>query len=103
MAARGAYAEFDTFGIEVYLDPTFSEFPRDTERIAALVELVERGYLERLLVSHDVCTKMQLMAYGGWGYGHLSRYIEPRMKKAGLTEAQITTIRALNPRRLLDV
>jgi phosphotriesterase-related protein len=103
VAARGAYAEFDTFGIEVYLDPTFSEFPRDTERIAALVELVERGHLERLLVSHDVCTKMQLLAYGGWGYGHLSRYIEPRMKKAGLTEAQIMTIRAFNPRRLLDV
>ena len=86
VAARGAYAEFDTFGIEAYLDPSFSEFPRDTERIAALVELVERGHLERLLVSHDVCTKMQLLAYGGWGYGHLSRHIEPRLQQAGLTE-----------------
>ena len=33
----------------------------------------------------------------------LSRYIEPRMRHAGLTEAQITTIRTLNPRRLLDI
>jgi phosphotriesterase-related protein len=103
VAARGAYAEFDTFGIEAYLDSSLSEYPRDTERVAALVELVQRGYLERLLVSHDVCTKMQLVAYGGWGYGHLSRHIEPRLSKAGLSAAQITTIRVLNPRRLLDV
>src|SRR5438067_4982474 len=52
VAARGAYAEFDTFGIEAYLDSSLSEYPRDTERVAALVELVQRGYVERLLVSH---------------------------------------------------
>jgi phosphotriesterase-related protein len=103
VAARGAYAEFDTFGIEAYLDASLSEYPRDTERVAALVELVRRGYVERLLVSHDVCTKMQLVAYGGWGYGHLSRHIEPRLRKAGLSDAQIATIRVANPRRLLDV
>src|SRR5437660_53274 len=103
VAARGAYAEFDTFGIEAYLDSSLSEYPRDTERVAALVELVQRGYVERLLVSHDVCTKMQLVAYGGWGYGHLSRNIEPRLRKAGLSDAQIATIRVANPRRLLDV
>jgi phosphotriesterase-related protein len=103
VAARGAYAEFDTFGIEAYLDSTLSEYPRDTERVAALVELVARGYVDRLLVSHDVCTRMQLVAYGGWGYGHLSRHIEPRLRKAGLSDEQITTIRERNPRRLLDV
>lgn len=100
---RGAYAEFDTFGIEAYLDTSLSEYPRDTERVAALLELVQRGYVERLLVSHDVCTKMQLVAYGGWGYGHLSRHIEPRLKKAGLSQDQLATIRQANPRRLLDV
>lgn len=102
VAARGTYAEFDTFGIEAYLDPNLSEYPRDTERLAALVELVERGYLERLLISHDVCTKMQLVAYGGWGYGHITRHIEPRLRKAGLSDEQINTIRVDNPRRLLD-
>jgi phosphotriesterase-related protein len=100
---RGAYAEFDTFGIESYLDATLSEYPRDTERVAALAELVRRGYVERLLVSHDVCTKMQLVAYGGWGYGHLSRHIEPRIRNAGISEDQLHTIRIRNPRRLLDV
>ena len=86
VAERGAYAEFDTFGIEAYLDSTLSEYPRDTERVTALVELVARGYLERLLISHDVCTKMQLAAFGGWGYAHISRHIEPRLRKAGLSE-----------------
>jgi len=72
-------------------------------RVTALVELVKRGYVERLPVSHDVCTKMQLRAFGGWGYAHLSRHIEPRLRKAGLTNEQIATIRVDNPRRLLDV
>jgi phosphotriesterase-related protein len=103
VAERGAYAEFDTFGIEAYLDSSLSEYPRDTERVAALLQMVERGHLERLLVSHDVCTKMQLVAYGGWGYAHLSRHIEPRLRKAGLSDEQIDTIRVRNPRRLLDV
>lgn len=100
---RGAYAEFDTFGIEAYLDTSLSEYPRDTERIAALRELISRGYVESLLVAHDVCTKMQLVAYGGWGYGHLSRHIEPRLKHAGVSADEIATIRVRNPRRLLDV
>ena len=56
-----------------------------------------------MLIAHDVCTKMQLVAYGGWGYGHISRHIEPRLRKAGLSTAQIETIRIANPRRLLDV
>jgi phosphotriesterase-related protein len=103
LMARGAYAEFDTFGIEAYSDPSLSEYPRDTERIAALVELVRQGHTERLLVSHDVCTRMQLIAYGGWGYAHISRHIEPRLRKAGVTREQIETIRIANPRRLLDV
>jgi phosphotriesterase-related protein len=70
--ARGAYAEFDTFGIEAYSDPSLSEYPRDTERIDALVVLVGRGYTDRLLVSHDVCTRMQLIAYGGGLRPHLA-------------------------------
>ncbi len=103
VAHRGAYAEFDTFGIEAYSDPTLSQYPRDTERVEALVHMVELGHLERLLISHDVCTRMQLVAYGGWGYSHLSRHIESRLRQAGLSTTQIAVIRVQNPRRLLDV
>lgn len=103
VAARGAMVEFDTFGIEAYLDAALSQFPRDTERIAALVELVDRGHLDRLLLSHDVCTKMQLIAYGGWGYAHLSRNIEPRLRQAGLADHEVAALRVDNPRRFLDV
>jgi phosphotriesterase-related protein len=103
VARRGALVELDTFGIEVYADATGSQFPRDTERIAALLALVERGCLSRLVVSHDVCTKMQLRAYGGWGYDHLSRHIEPRLRRAGLSEREIAAIRVDNPARFLDI
>jgi phosphotriesterase-related protein len=64
---------------------------------------VERGLLDRLLLSHDVCTKMQLEEYGGWGYAHLSRHIEPRLRRAGLSAADIRAMRVENPARLLDV
>lgn len=103
VAARGAYVEYDTFGIEAYIDSIGSEYPRDTERITALAELADRGYLDRLLIAHDVCTKMQLETYGGWGYGHISRNIEPRLRRAGFSRADIDTIRITNPARLLDV
>jgi phosphotriesterase-related protein len=103
VAERGAYCEFDTFGIEAYRDSEGSEYPRDTERILALVQLVQRGLLDRLLLSHDVCTKMQLEAYGGWGYAHLSHYIEPRLRRAGLSDFDIRAMRVENPARVLDV
>lgn len=101
VAQRGAYVELDLFGIESYSDATYSQYPRDPDRIHAVVEMAGRGYLNQLLLSHDVCTKIQLKEYGGWGYEHLSKHIEPWFKHAGLTDAEIRTMRVENPQRVL--
>ena len=101
IADRGAFVEFDTFGIEFYSDLTLGQFARDTDRIKLVVETVERGYIDHILLSHDVCYKTLLVEYGGWGYAHLTKHIEPRLRDAGLTDLQIDAMRVANPARWL--
>lgn len=101
IADRGAYVEFDTFGIEFYIDGLMSQWARDIERIALVQEMIKRGYTKQVLLSQDVCWKMLLVEYGGWGYAHISRNIEPRMRHAGISEEDIRIMRVENPARWL--
>ena len=100
---RGAYAEFDHIGKEFYLDSADFIMDSDWERVQALAELVAGGYEKRLLISHDFCFKMDLVAYGGWGYAHILNNIVPMMVRRGISRQAIQTIMADNPARLLDV
>jgi len=101
IADRGAFIEFDTFGIEFYIDSIYSQFARDTDRIALLLEMINRGYTSQILISQDVCWKTLLVRYGGWGYAHISRHIEPRLRHLGVSDKVIHTIRVENPARWL--
>lgn len=98
---RGAYAELDTFGLELYNDSQGTRYPRDEERIALVRALIERHYTRQILIAQDVCTKTQTTAYGGWGYAHISRNVEPWMRRAGIADADLQTMRVANPARLL--
>jgi phosphotriesterase-related protein len=102
----GAFIEFDNFGKEYYIDRrdrgfAGGVFARDIERVHALVALVNAGYLDRLLLSNDVCLKTLLHRYGGWGYDHVLAHIVPMLLDEGLTEAQIDVLLRANPRRFL--
>jgi phosphotriesterase-related protein len=101
IADRGAFVEFDTFGIENYADPGMTQMPRDTDRIQLVLDTIERGYVDHILLSHDVCWKTLLVEYGGWGYAHLTKHIEPRLRDAGTTDGQIRAMRVDNPARWL--
>ena len=101
IADRGAFIEFDTFGMEFVFDSSFTQFPRDSERVTLLAEMVRRGYAGQILLSHDVCWKSLLVSYGGYGYAHLSRHVEPWLRHAGVSEAHIRTMRVDNPARWL--
>jgi len=104
---EGIYVEYDCFGHEGYCDngaydgPWPWRFDRDTERAKALVNLIGAGYAERLLLSHDICVKMQLRRYGLCGYAHLLENIVPMLKAMGVSDAQLHTIMVENPARLL--
>jgi phosphotriesterase-related protein len=100
---RGAYAEFDHLGKEFYLDSADFVMDSDWDRVAALAELAGGGYEKRLLISHDFCFKMDLVAYGGWGYAHILNHIVPMMVRRGISRQAIQTILVENPARLLDV
>jgi predicted metal-dependent phosphotriesterase family hydrolase len=90
---RGAY---------VALDNIRSGPPHPEERLVRLVlEMLERGYQERLLFSHDVCKTQQLAYFGGDGYTYLFDTFLPRLRERGVPEQTIRTIVVDNPRRVL--
>jgi phosphotriesterase-related protein len=53
-----------------------------------------------LLLSQDVFLKMMLSRYGGFGYGYVLKHFAPRLKRLGVSEAQIATLLQANPRRV---
>lgn len=101
LAQRGCFLEFDCFGSEVYFEEDGLREPTDAERIEALLKLIEAGYLSQILLSQDVCTKMQLRKYGGLGYDHILRTIVPRLKRLGVSDSELKMLLVENPARFL--
>lgn len=106
MADLGIYIEFDCFGHEFYCDngamdgPWPFKFSSDRERVTGLVRMIEAGYADRLLLSQDVCVKMQLRQYGAFGYAHVLENIVPMLLRAGVTREQIDMMLVHNPARV---
>jgi predicted metal-dependent phosphotriesterase family hydrolase len=96
---RGASIEFDFLGMP------FTAVERHGEgRIVELLqELLSRGHADRILLSQDVCNDAQLSRYGGHGYTHLAERFLPRLRQAGVSDAEIDTMTIANPRRLLTI
>ncbi len=93
IARRGAYVEFD-------LVRGYSEW--ETQRhINWITALIAQGFLDQILISHDVCKSRHLHAYGGFGYDHILRDFVPRLRTAGLSEEQLERLLIVNPRAAL--
>lgn len=101
LARRGAYVEYDFFGMEFYVDTVGQYMGSDYHTITAIKRLIDEGCLERLLLSHDTGMKIQLTRYGGWGYVHLLKNVVPMLQRRGFGEGEITTLLVENPRRVL--
>ena len=104
LADSGCVVEFDLFGQESSYYPLNLEvdMPNDALRLKLLRVLMDHGHLDRVLISHDICTVTRLGRFGGHGYGHIFRNVLPMMRRRGFTEAEIDTILVGNPRRLLS-
>ncbi|WP_432187899.1 phosphotriesterase family protein [Streptomyces sp. Tue6028] len=98
---RGCYVAFDIWGDEDQYGP--DRMPQDTERVQALLRVMELGYGDRLTHSHDVCTRTQLAAHGGVGYSHLTRHLPGWLSEAGLGQEVIQQQLAGNAMRLLGL
>ena len=73
----------------------------DTDVAHGIMDLIDAGYVDRILPSQDVCTKIQLKAYGGTGFSFIQEYFLPYLKQLGVTDAQLQTIMVDNPKRVL--
>ena len=103
LARLGVMVEWDFFGVEssyYWMDPDV-ELPTDRGRLRAFRALIDAGLRDRILVSHDICTRTRARHWGGHGYGHVLRNIVPLMRRMGFAPGDIAHLIRLNPLRLL--
>jgi phosphotriesterase-related protein len=98
LAARGAFIEYDMIGMDFFYADQQVQCPSDEEAARAIIKLVEAGYTDRILLSHDVFLKMMLTRYGGNGYAYIPRHFLPRLRRHGLHEAILNQMMQDNPR-----
>lgn len=100
---RGAYLEFDNFGKEFPNGTAYGRFPKDTERVEVLCQLLRDGYADRILLSCDVCLKTLLVAHQGPGYAHVLLKIAAMLReKCPDAEEVLHTLLVKNPACYLD-
>jgi predicted metal-dependent phosphotriesterase family hydrolase len=97
---RGANVQFDNLGAFVG-DPVGEH--REPRIIELVIELIDRGYVEQLLLSQDVCHDRHLKANGGFGYVYLQQHFLPRLRTAAAGEGDITQMTVGNPARILTI
>ena len=108
VGSYGAFIELDTFGMEHWAANCIQRGQTvrrafDRDRVELVKTIAEAGYIEQLLISQDVSMKTQRLTYGGAGYAHISRNIEPILLQEGFTPEELAVIRVENPRRMLRV
>jgi phosphotriesterase-related protein len=103
---KGVFIGMDRYGLELYL-------PYE-RRQKTVLELLERGYAERMFLSADHCatldyfplqTAEQLLAAGAakdWSMTLVPEKVIPELREAGMTPEQERTMMEENPRRWLS-
>lgn len=102
--SKGSFLSFDTAGLDYQWPADHAAAIRRT-RIERITGLIERGYLEQIMISQDDTTFHDLNPMPERPhptFTTVSRRIIPELKAAGVTDEQITQITVTNPRRLLE-
>lgn len=94
IAETGAYLDIDNIGFE-------APYQTQEERARNVKCLIERGYLEQILLSMDICTNSQLHYFGGPGYGYLLTKFLPLLEETGVSRREIEVMMVENPCRAL--
>lgn len=93
IAKRGAYVEFDSIrGV----DSKVVEL-----RIQMISNMIERGFLDQLLLSHDNCYTSHFHAGGGTGFDYIPSGFAAVLLNAGVTKDEFHQMTVVNPRRAL--
>ena len=89
-------------GINVGIDTINSAIPWEVQqRTTTLRTLIDAGYIDQLLLGHDVCTMSQLRAYGGNGFGYVLGGFRDAVVEAGIHSEDYEHILTENPQRLI--
>lgn len=99
LAERGCYVELDLFGMELFPD-VVRQLKGTEDPVATTKSLIDRGCLNQLLISQDLCAQVCYKKNGGYGYDNLLKRIVPMFREAGISDEQIRTIMVENPKRL---
>lgn len=112
LAKTGCYLEYSLFGLEGWYphrivlseeNPKRGHVPNDGDRIDEIMALIEEGFLNQILISHDHAWKTHLCRYGGPGYAHILHNVVPLMREKGMPEEHIRTLLVENPKQFLPM
>lgn len=110
LAEIGCFLELDLFGEETAYRAVYSDqvrginyAPNDGTRLDRIIALFDKGYGNKVLVSHDIARNTRVKKYGGEGRSHILRDVVPMMKDKGLSESDLHQIMVTNPVELLTV
>ena len=98
---NGSYCGMDRIGLQA---------PRtDNQRADMVAALVEKGYAERITLSHDASCHIDMITPGiveaampQWNFTHIPVDIVPMLRERGVSDANITQMTVNNPRRLFE-
>jgi phosphotriesterase-related protein len=96
---NGSFLGFDHFGM--------SGFTLE-ERVDAVMRLCDRGYAERIVLSHDAMCFVDwfprsiMAGLKDWRWTHIPSDVLPVMRERGVSETDIQTMMVKNPRTILE-
>jgi phosphotriesterase-related protein len=100
LAAEGSWIGFDRFGM--------THAGSDETRIRVLRQLIERGWEEHIVLSHDAAIYSRVtppswrrMHAPDWHMHHLHDDVLPGLRRDGVSESTIRTMMVSTPRRVL--
>jgi phosphotriesterase-related protein len=101
---RGPFIGMDRYGLDMFL-------PTD-KRNATVLELLERGYADRMFLSQDYCStidwfppeveeQLRPTAAPKWSMTFLLEEVIPELQQGGMTDEQLDQMMVENPKRWL--
>ena len=96
IAGRGAFIGFDTVGHRMS-----ASFIPEREKVDMVLNALEAGYEDHILLSADFANSAQIKANWGNGFSTVLVQFVPKLRYYGVPEATIRKILVDNPRRWL--
>lgn len=99
---RGSVIGCDRFGL--YRDGLATL----SERLDTIQALCERGYADRIVLSHDAHCHSDWVGpdvrerLPDWNYAHIPQVVLPGLRERGVTDSQISQMLSVTPRRIFE-